>query len=291
MILIDEPVWPAHGTVWGHVVSDSSLAELHAFARRTGLPVRSFDHDHYDYPLARRDDLVGAGATLLPSTDLVRRLAAAGLRVRPAQRTPSRPVANDHARAAWSALLPGHEALREELISRWSEEHRRYHDLRHLSSCLGALAALGCTDRLVHLACWFHDAVHEGIAGADEEASAVLAEERLTGLLPAGDVAEVARLVRLTASHSPAAGDERGALMVDADLSILGSLPGRYHVYTRDVRMEYAHVPEEAFVGGRADVVRRLLAREPLYHTRTGAHLWAEQARVNLGGELASLTG
>ena len=38
MILIDEPVWPAHGTLWGHVVSDRSLEELHAFARVAGLP-------------------------------------------------------------------------------------------------------------------------------------------------------------------------------------------------------------------------------------------------------------
>lgn len=65
MILIDEPAWPAHGTVWGHVVSDTSLDELHAFARAAGLPERGFDHDHYDYPRARRDDLVAAGAVLV----------------------------------------------------------------------------------------------------------------------------------------------------------------------------------------------------------------------------------
>lgn len=291
MILIDAPAWPAHGTVWGHVVSDASLEELHAFARRTGLPARGFDHDHYDYPLSRRDDLVAAGASLVPSTDLVRRLIRAGLRVRPAQKTPSRPVAADRARAAWSAVLPGRETLREELIGRWSEEHRRYHDLRHLSSCLAALGSLGCTDRLVHLAVWFHDAVYAGVPGADEEASAVLAEERLTGVLPPEEVGEVARLVRLTASHAPAAGDERGATLVDADLSILGALPGRYHVYTRDVRLEYAHVPDADFVAGRARVLRHLLALEPLYRTRTGTHLWAARARTNMAAELAGLTG
>ena len=47
MILIDPPAWPAHGTHFGHLVSDASLDELHAFARRTGLPHRGFDHDHY----------------------------------------------------------------------------------------------------------------------------------------------------------------------------------------------------------------------------------------------------
>ncbi|MGO2004190.1 DUF4031 domain-containing protein, partial [Arthrobacter rhombi] len=31
-ILIDPPLWPAHGTVFSHLVSDVSVEELHAFA-------------------------------------------------------------------------------------------------------------------------------------------------------------------------------------------------------------------------------------------------------------------
>jgi len=31
-ILIDEPMWPAHGRLWAHLVSDTDLEELHAFA-------------------------------------------------------------------------------------------------------------------------------------------------------------------------------------------------------------------------------------------------------------------
>ena len=82
MILIDEPVWPAHGTLWGHVVSDRSLEELHAFARVAGLPARGFDHDHYDYPLERRDQLIELGAEPVTGRELLRRLQEAGLRVR-----------------------------------------------------------------------------------------------------------------------------------------------------------------------------------------------------------------
>lgn len=291
MILIDEPTWPAHGTVWGHVVSDHSLAELHAFARANGIPARGFDHDHYDYPLARRDDLIAAGAELVGSTELVRRLVRAGLRVRPAQKTPNRALASERLRAAWSGLLPGREDLRDDLLARWGEEHRRYHDLRHLASCLGALSALDCDDRVVHLAAWFHDAVYDGVPGQDEERSAVLAEERLDGVLPAREVAEVARLVRLTASHAPEDGDDRGAHLIDADLAILGALPGRYHVYTRDVRLEYDHVSDEDFAAGRARVLQHLLALDPLYRTPTGSHLWARQAHANMAAELAALTG
>ncbi len=86
-VLIDEAVWPAHGTVWAHLVSDSSLDELHSFARRAGIPPRSFDHDHYDVPLERREQLVELGAESVTGRELLRRLQGAGLRVTQAQKS------------------------------------------------------------------------------------------------------------------------------------------------------------------------------------------------------------
>lgn len=81
MILIDQPIWPAHGTLWGHLVSDESLDELHAFAERAGIPGRGFDRDHYDYPAHKRDALIELGAQPVGVRELVERLAASGLRV------------------------------------------------------------------------------------------------------------------------------------------------------------------------------------------------------------------
>ncbi|PZE24021.1 MULTISPECIES: DUF4031 domain-containing protein [unclassified Curtobacterium] len=80
-VLIDPPVWPAHDTVWSHLVSDESYDELHAFAARAGLPRRAFDHDHYDVPAARHDELVALGALAVSGRELVLRLIASGLRV------------------------------------------------------------------------------------------------------------------------------------------------------------------------------------------------------------------
>ena len=81
-VLIDQPIWPAHGTHFSHLVSDSSLAELHAFAAANGVPGRAFDLDHYDVPQRRYHDLVAAGATPVTGRELVLRLVASGLRVR-----------------------------------------------------------------------------------------------------------------------------------------------------------------------------------------------------------------
>ncbi|WP_306420612.1 DUF4031 domain-containing protein [Arthrobacter sp. JCM 19049] len=80
-ILIDPPLWPAHGTLFSHVVSDHSLQELHEFARRTGLPQRAFDRDHYDVPERRYRQLVDSGAQPVSGGELVRRLVASGIRV------------------------------------------------------------------------------------------------------------------------------------------------------------------------------------------------------------------
>lgn len=80
-MLIDPPTWPAHETVWSHLVSDLSYAELHDFAARAGVPRRAFDHDHYDVPQARYDELVALGATPVPGRELVLRLIRSGLRV------------------------------------------------------------------------------------------------------------------------------------------------------------------------------------------------------------------
>ncbi|GLI28875.1 hypothetical protein ARHIZOSPH14_31170 [Agromyces rhizosphaerae] len=80
-VLIDRPMWPAHGTLWSHLVSDRSLDELHAFARAAGIPERAFDLDHYDVPAERYDQLVAAGAEPVSNRDLVVRLRDSGLRI------------------------------------------------------------------------------------------------------------------------------------------------------------------------------------------------------------------
>lgn len=85
-ILIDPARWPAHGTVFSHLVSDVSFAELHAFAAAAGIPARAFDRDHYDVPLRRYRDLVDAGAEPVSSRELLARLVAAGLRRREKRR-------------------------------------------------------------------------------------------------------------------------------------------------------------------------------------------------------------
>ncbi|WP_309128567.1 DUF4031 domain-containing protein [Microbacterium sp.] len=80
-VLVDDPIWPAHGRLWSHLISDQSLDELHAFAAAQGVPARAFDRDHYDVPEESLTKLLAAGAVHVGGKELVRRLIASGLRV------------------------------------------------------------------------------------------------------------------------------------------------------------------------------------------------------------------
>ncbi|MEV7649302.1 DUF4031 domain-containing protein [Arthrobacter sp. NPDC089319] len=289
-ILIDPPLWPAHGTHFSHLVSDSSLAELHRFAAAAGIRERAFDRDHYDVPVSRYRELVELGAVEVSGGELTRRLQASGLRV-PARQRPEK--LRRVLLRRWNELLPGQEDLGRDLLERWTEPHRHYHGPGHLLAVLEALGQLappvgaGPRQRTVWLAAWFHDAVYNGQAGQDEQESAELAAASLPAAgISAGETAEVVRLVLLTADHSPDPQDESGALLCDADLAVLGGTPAEYRSYVRAVRQDYADVADADFAAGRTAVVRRLLDLDPLYRTPAAREKWLESARRNLTAEL-----
>ncbi len=81
-ILVDSARWAFHGRLWAHLVSDTSLDELHVFASQLDVPPRAFDGDHYDIPASLRIRALEIGALAVTSSDLMRRLRASGLRRR-----------------------------------------------------------------------------------------------------------------------------------------------------------------------------------------------------------------
>jgi predicted metal-dependent HD superfamily phosphohydrolase len=181
-----------------------------------------------------------------------------------------------------------------DLLRRWSEAHRRYHTAAHLTQMLSTvdeMAEAADDPAAVRLATWFHDAVYDPRRPDNEEASAEMASSVLTALnVPAGTIAEVMRLIRLTASHNPAPDDRNGRLLCDADLAILAAAPSAYRRYADAVRAEYAHVDEDAFRAGRAAVLRRLLARPTLFSLPSTREEWEKRARINMAMEVSVLT-
>jgi predicted metal-dependent HD superfamily phosphohydrolase len=194
--------------------------------------------------------------------------------------------------ARWEETLPHQEHIASALLVRYAEPHRHYHTASHLARVLWMIDEFADDHDLflVRLAAWFHDAVYAIPPGQvpNEEASARLAVRELsrTGL-EQEDLTQVARLVRLTATHTPGGRDREGELLCDADLSILAAPPDEYAAYASAIRSEYAAVPEEAFIVGRLEILTSLIEGE-IFHTSKGRVL-TEAARANVAAECASL--
>ncbi|MEV6275955.1 metal-dependent phosphohydrolase [Nocardia sp. NPDC051832] len=186
------------------------------------------------------------------------------------------------------------EPVGVDLVRRYREPHRRYHTVDHLATMLGVideLAADAADADAVRYAAFFHDAVYAVDRPDNEERSAELAEQVLESLGAAAElVAEVGRLVRLTAGHDPEPGDRNGEVLCDADLVILAADAPGYAAYTAAVRAEYQHVPDDLFRAGRAAVLQGLARQPYLFRTATARARFESAARVNLSAELAVLT-
>ena len=196
---------------------------------------------------------------------------------------------------AWFALAGDSPTSRTEwaaVVAAWSEPHRRYHDLAHLAAVLGiveALAAHADDPDAVRLAAWYHDVVYDPRSDENEQRSAGRARAGLRGLVPDERIAEVERLVLLTAGHDPAPGDADGAVLCDADLAVLAAPPEAYAAYASAVRAEYAHLSDAEFTAGRIAVLERLLGLPELYRLPENAQRWSATARANLTAELSLL--
>jgi Protein of unknown function (DUF4031) len=85
-VYVDECRWWWRGRQWCHLISDTDLLELHAVARRAGVPRWAFQGDHYDLHPGVREMAIRAGAVAVTSRDIVVLLRNSGLRITPAQR-------------------------------------------------------------------------------------------------------------------------------------------------------------------------------------------------------------
>jgi predicted metal-dependent HD superfamily phosphohydrolase len=172
------------------------------------------------------------------------------------------------------------------LLARWSEPQRHYHTVAHLTSVLDVVdrfSDLAPHPERVRLAVYDPRALGD----ANERDSAEFAAGLLATLgVPDEVAAEVARLVGLTAGHATDSADPDGELLCDADLAILASDEQAYAVYVAAIRAEYAHVPDDAFRDGRAQVLKALLELPSIFRLEPLRSRWEARARANLDREL-----
>jgi predicted metal-dependent HD superfamily phosphohydrolase len=185
--------------------------------------------------------------------------------------------------------------LFNQLVAAYSEPQRHYHTLQHLRECLAhfeAAASLAKRPAEVELALWFHDAVYDAQRQDNEERSAEWARRSILAAGCGEDVAlRVQALVLATASHEAVADDPDLQLLLDIDLAILGAAPARFAEYERQIRAEYAHVPEPLFRAGRARVLAGFLARPRVYATAAFHDALEQRARANIVTALSAVQG
>ncbi|WP_418275933.1 hypothetical protein ACNHYB_13895 [Isoptericola jiangsuensis] len=191
-------------------------------------------------------------------------------------------------------------ATGSELIERWQEPHRHFHNLRHLAAVLHRVDELAHETHepeLVRLAAWYHGAVFDADrkvayatrGGEQTTLSADLARTQLVALgVPQAAADRVGELVDNLARHKPLPNDFDSAVLNDADLGMLAAEPQRYKAYVAEVRAEYAHIPLPDYLDARIKVITKLLARPRLYSSPLG-HAWEDSARQNLDAELHRL--
>lgn len=181
------------------------------------------------------------------------------------------------------------------LVAAYTAPERHYHNLEHLAEMfrvVDRLSNLVEDPGALYLAVWFHDAVYDSRAKDNEKRSGELAVDLLGPIgVPASTIERIVQMIWATA-HTldplpPASRDTQ--VLLDADLAILGASPERYARYARDIRSEYAWVPEADYCAGRAAVLKLFLAKERIYLTDVMFEEGEERARANLEAELAAL--
>lgn len=175
------------------------------------------------------------------------------------------------------------------LVTAYSEPHRAYHNLTHITELLGWF------DRVADDATWrwhapamvyatilFHDAVYDPAApkGDNEAKSAAWAAR--------AGYADAVPLIEMTANHTAAKPDHDGALFLDADMAIVGAPPAHFDAYNAAIAREYSHVPAEAFRAGRRAFLEKVLATPRIFHTAYFHDRLDAQARANLRRVLAA---
>lgn len=195
------------------------------------------------------------------------------------------------AKDRWNDLMQRMNCNREgerlfmEIERRYSESHRVYHTLRHISSCLDdfdqCVENIKMPDQL-ELAIWLHDIIYEPRSFENEQRSSDWAITILPKIgITYPVIGKVAELI-LATRHNIVPTDIDAMFMVDIDLAILGSRPEIYTQYEHKIRKEYQWIPELIYLQAREQLLESLLDRKYVYTTSFFRDLYENQVRANL---------
>jgi predicted metal-dependent HD superfamily phosphohydrolase len=166
--------------------------------------------------------------------------------------------------------------------------------LHHLDECFarfGEIRGEALHPEEIELALWFHDAIYDVRRRDNEKRSADWARSIAAAARLPGPAAYRVHALVMATRHSAVPADPDQRILVDVDLSILGAGAGRFDEYERQIREEYAHVPDFLFRRGRKAILEDMAARPRIFSTGRFFDRYEAAARENLQrsiGRLAS---
>lgn len=190
--------------------------------------------------------------------------------------------------------------------SKYTEKHRRYHTLSHLSDMFKHFDDVRdqlSQAQLVGMAIFFHDVVYDPKKTDNEERSAEIFLEFAKNITSkeidrGADISIVFDWIIDTKRHETEVhrtpetfGRDDLHFFLDMDMAILGSPDADYTKYADDIRIEYQHIPEPLFRERRAAVLRSFLGVPNIYATERFRTRFENQARQNIRAEIHRLDG
>ena len=182
-----------------------------------------------------------------------------------------------------------------QLVTAYSEPHRAYHTQQHLTECLEKLDWVTVNSTLhnpalAEAALWYHDAVYQPRAIDNELRSAEWAHRFLhqSGVEPG--ICQYIHSLIMATCHREIPTDLLHQLVVDIDLSILGSDIKRFEEYERQVRQEYQWTSWLVYKKKRQEILNHFLDLPRLYQTDLFYADYEQRARSNLRQAIAALS-
>ena len=180
----------------------------------------------------------------------------------------------------------------EKLCCYYSEDHRFYHTLSHLEECFNQwdeVYHLAKSKELIGLALFFHDSIYNTRRNDNEEKSAEWAVCVLKQSGVSSELTETISKLILVTKHDKIANTPDEMLMLDIDLSILGTAKSRFIEYEKQIRCEYQWVPEDTYRESRSSILWGFLNRPRIYQNDFFFEQFETQARTNLQDSLSRL--
>lgn len=177
------------------------------------------------------------------------------------------------------------------LVTAYSGEGRHYHNLVHIHKVLkivNELEPLAHNSSAIQMAAWFHDVIYDTKSSENEEKSAEFASSSLSQLgIPTIIINKVVKMILNTHNHQAVPKDLDSHILLDADLSILGSAESEYMAYAQAIRQEYSWVPNSEYKIARKRILRNFLEQDRIYFTDIIFNLLEVKSRENISNEIS----